>query len=82
MRSSLQLLFAFVLVNTIVVESRSIFTTENDEEIQSYRHQFEHSVDFQALRWSLKQLNKDDLCEFCDVAIPLVLFRFGRDEKH
>ena len=80
MKSSLQLLFVFVLVKTIV-ESRSIFTTENEEEIQSYRHQFEHSVDFQALRWSLKQLNKDDLCEFCDVAIPLVSFRFGRDEK-
>lgn len=37
-----------------------------------YRHRLEHSADFQALRWSLRKLNKDDLCEFCDVAIPLV----------
>ena len=45
-----------------------------------YRHRLEHSADFQALRWSLRKLNKDDLCEFCDVAIPLVghIVRFER----
>ena len=40
--------------------------------ITSYRHRFEHSPHFQALRWALKQQIPIPYCDFCDVFIPVV----------
>lgn len=51
---------------------------QNDEEnsvstsVNSYRHLLEHSSNIQALRWSLRKLDKDELCEFCDIIVPVV----------
>lgn len=49
--------------------------TEDDispTDLAAYRHQFDHSMDIQALRWSLRKLQADELCEFCDIMVPLV----------
>ncbi|CAF0981469.1 unnamed protein product [Rotaria sordida] len=40
--------------------------------ISSYRHRLEHSTKFQALRWSLRKLKNDELCEFCDLMVPVI----------
>ena len=57
---------------------------ENDESsslsesVSGYRHRLEHSTDLQAIRWSLRKLNADELCEFCDLIVTVVsyLLRF------
>ncbi|CAF0859177.1 unnamed protein product [Adineta ricciae] len=51
---------------------------ENDESsslsdsVSGYRHRLEHSTDIQAIRWSLRKLNADELCEFCDLIVPVI----------
>jgi hypothetical protein len=40
--------------------------------IASYRHRFEHSPNFKALRWALDQQITPPYCEFCRLFVPVV----------
>lgn len=40
--------------------------------LSGYRHRFEQSPNFKALRWSEGYKRPSDLCELCDIGVPLV----------
>ncbi|CAF5156126.1 unnamed protein product, partial [Rotaria sp. Silwood1] len=57
-------------INQLVSEDDQSSLIHNS--VSSYRHRFEHSTNFQSLRWSLRKLKNDELCEFCDLMVPVV----------
>ncbi len=79
------LVIVVLLIYIIAIDARSILqnvdelfmeSISDDEESNplsnSYRHHLQHSSAFQTLRWSPKKLDKSELCEFCDLILPLV----------
>ena len=40
--------------------------------VANYRHRFEHSPSFKALRWTLSEQLNPPYCEFCDIFVPVV----------
>jgi hypothetical protein len=75
----------FVLCFLILIDARSILQNSEDllvnnsvqdDESSSisndYRHRVEHSNSFQTLRWSPRKLGQSELCEFCDLIVPVV----------
>jgi len=88
------ILFCFFAINILTIETRSIpeKTIEsilNDplsddhrkllHAFTGYRHRFEQSANFKALRWSLRNLKVDGLCDLCDLGAPAVS-QFSRFE--
>ena len=74
--------FAFIVV---AVETRSIHETIlvepfNDTNRQllhaftSYRHRFEQSPNFQALKWSFAYNKQSPVCDLCDIGAPFVRY--------
>ena len=58
---------------SVLQDNFSLLVSSSSQQDESkFRHRVEHSMDLQALRWSLRKLGKDDLCEFCDLMVPLV----------
>lgn len=37
-----------------------------------YRHRFDQSPNFKELRWNLRNLKIQGLCELCDLGVPVV----------
>ncbi|CAF3417930.1 unnamed protein product [Rotaria socialis] len=64
------------------------YSLEDDESsfihnsISSCRHRLEHSTNFQALRWSLRKVQQTELCEFCELIIPVFLLCSCRLAEH
>ena len=82
-------LFCFFAINILTNESRTIpeFTIEsvlNDpltddhrkllHAFTGYRHRFEHSANFKAIRWNAKNLKIPGLCDLCQLGEPVVSF--------
>jgi len=80
-------LSCFFAINILKIETRSIpedtiksilndpFSDNHRKLLHAftgYRHRFEHSDNFKALRWSLRNLQASGLCDLCDVGAPLV----------
>ncbi|CAF0993021.1 unnamed protein product [Rotaria sordida] len=80
-------LFCFFTINILIIESRSISddTIEtilsdplNDNHrkllhtFTSYRHRFEQSANFKALRWTLGSQKTSGLCDLCDLGVPVI----------
>jgi len=78
-----RLLFVFCFL--ILIDARSVLQNSEDlllnNSIQddesssisnNYRHHLEHSSSFQTLRWSPRKLEQSELCEFCDLIVPVV----------
>jgi hypothetical protein len=80
-------LFCFFAINVLTIETRSIpeNTLESilndpfsDDHLKllhafsGYRHRFEQSSNFKAVRWSLSNVQVQGLCELCDLGAPLV----------
>lgn len=40
--------------------------------ITGYRHRFEQSANFKALRWAFRDGKASGLCDLCDIGVPLV----------
>lgn len=55
-----------ISVDEVVENEESNFLSNNN------RHRFEHSPSVQTLRWIPRRLEKSDLCEFCEVVVPIV----------
>ncbi|CAF1215109.1 unnamed protein product [Adineta steineri] len=86
--SRLLVVLCFATIYITTIETRSILpdstdlllnNSPQDEEgklidnnVNSYRHRLEHSTDIQTLRWALRKLNADELCEFCDIMVPVI----------
>jgi hypothetical protein len=79
--------FCFLAINVLTIETRSVREdyikpilndplSDNHRKLlhayTGYRHRFEHSPNFEALRWSLKDLEAPELCEFCERGTPIV----------
>jgi hypothetical protein len=45
--------------------------------ITSYRHRFQHSPNFEALRWALSEKLTPPYCEVCHVVVPLVSLMYS-----
>ncbi len=76
-------LFFLLATNLLTIDSRSILentieSIENDNHrklshaFTGYRHRFEQSANFKALRWNLRNIQIAGLCELCDLGVPLV----------
>lgn len=67
-----------IFISVVTIDARSISVGDpvtNDEPdvlSSSYRHRLEHSPSVQTLRWIPRRLGQSDLCEFCDVVVPVV----------
>ena len=67
-------------IYTITIDARSVLQNSVDllasssleEDESNFRHRLEHSPDFDSLRWSVRKFDKDDLCEYCDLIVPIV----------
>jgi hypothetical protein len=83
--SRLLFVLGFLIIYIIIIDARSVLQNSDDLLVSSslqddesssisssYRHRLEHSPHFQALRWSPRKLEKSDLCEFCDLIVPVV----------
>ena len=86
--SRLLVVLCLLTIYVITIDTRSIpqnsvdllvNTSPQDDEtnlisnsISSYRHRLEHSTNIQTLRWSLRKLKTSELCEFCDLMVPVV----------
>jgi hypothetical protein len=55
-----------------LVENRINANKELSAKITSFRHRFEHSPNFKALRWALSQQAISPYCDFCAVFVPIV----------
>ena len=66
MRCVLLFLLSLVII-IIIIDARSI----EDYSI-NYPHHLEHSKSFETLRWSPRKLEQSELCEFCDIIVPVV----------
>ncbi|CAM2712972.1 unnamed protein product [Rotaria socialis] len=80
-------LFGFFAINVFTVQARSIPENSiksilndplNDDHrkvlhaITGYRHRFEQSANFKALRWALRDEQTAGLCDLCDIGTPLI----------
>ncbi|CAF0924132.1 unnamed protein product [Rotaria sp. Silwood1] len=80
-------LLCFFALNVIIIESRSISEDTiksilsdplNDDHrkllhaFTGYRHRFEQSSNFKALRWTLGNQKMSGLCDLCDLGVPLI----------
>jgi hypothetical protein len=76
-------LFFLLAINFLTIDSRSIFenniesiVNDNHRKLShaftGYRHRFEQSANFKALRWNLRNIQIAGLCELCDLGVPLV----------
>jgi len=45
--------------------------------ITSYRHRFEHSPNFKALRWAVNQQSNLAYCDFCHLFVPVVSLMYS-----
>jgi hypothetical protein len=78
----MKLLVAVCLLTiyVITVDARSVLQNSVDllvsssshEDESNVRHHLEHSTVMQELHWSLRKLGKNELCEFCDLVVPVV----------
>jgi hypothetical protein len=84
---SVIVLFCIFAIEVLTVETRfipedNIITILNNplsddhrkllHAFTGYRHRFEQSPNFKALRWSLGNLEDSGLCDLCDLGAPLV----------
>ncbi len=78
-------LFSFVAFSTVntrliqeeadieqLVENRISANKQLSAKITSFRHRFEHSPNFKALRWGLSAKFTPPYCDFCAVVVPVV----------
>jgi hypothetical protein len=75
-------LFSFVAFSTVntqeeadieqLVENRISANKQLSAKITSFRHRFEHSPNFKALRWGLSAKFTPPYCDFCAVFVPVV----------
>jgi len=80
-------LFFLLAINFLTIDSRSILENNiesivndplNDNHrkvlhaFTGYRHRFEQSANFKALRWNLRNMQIAGLCDLCDLGVPLV----------
>ncbi|CAF1315960.1 unnamed protein product [Adineta ricciae] len=80
-------LVIFFAINILTLDARSVTQdlTEsilkdprNDDHrkllhaFTGYRHRFEQSPNFKELRWNLRNLNIEGLCELCDLGVPVI----------
>lgn len=74
--SWLLFVLGFLIIYITKNDARSVqlLTSDSiqDDETDSYRHRLEHTDSFQTLRWSPRKLEQSELCEFCDLIIPVV----------
>jgi hypothetical protein len=84
---SVIVLFSIFAIEVLTIETRSIpedniIAILNDplsddhrkllHAFTGYRHRFEQSPNFKALRWSLGNLKDSGLCDLCDLGAPVV----------
>lgn len=80
-------LLCFFGIHILTIETRSIpedpiqsilnnpFSDDHRKLLHAftgYRHRFEQSANFKAMRWSLENLEASGLCDLCDLGAPLV----------
>jgi len=83
--SRLVFVLSFLIIYITIFDARSVLqnfddllvssSLQDDESSSissSYRHRLEHSPSFQTLRWSPRKLEQSELCEFCDLIVPVV----------
>jgi thermostable 8-oxoguanine DNA glycosylase len=81
------ILLCFCVIYIRIIDGRSIHQDNVEEVVDSfinnddqhlaailvaYRHRFQQSKTYKALRWSQKSQIEPPVCELCDVTVPLV----------
>jgi thermostable 8-oxoguanine DNA glycosylase len=81
------ILLCFCVTYITIIDGRSIrqdtleqvvdsFINNDDQHLAAilvaYRHRFQQSKTYKALRWSQKSQIEPPVCELCDVTVPLV----------
>ena len=56
-----------LLLNNRITENKQLWST-----ISNYRHRFEHSPNFKALRWAVREQLNPPYCPFCHLFVPVV----------
>jgi len=84
-------LFCLFAINVLTIETNPIHENKiesilndpfNDDHrkilhaFTGYRHRFEQSANFKALRWNVRNFKASGLCELCQLGEPLVSFLF------
>jgi hypothetical protein len=81
------ILLCFCVIYITIIDGRSIrqdtveqmvdsFINNDDQHLAAtlvaYRHRFQQSTTYKALRWSQSSQIEPAVCEVCDTAVPLV----------